>query len=203
MASVAVYALKNGYPKIALGSEKFLCFGDLEGEAIISQLIGTYQDVSFVSSSSFSNIEKTNNVSYVSASGAYIYIDGAFLNSKIEELPNALATLNISLTNSIAITTSNSSISFYFDSNKQTIKSYESIHVGTGLTMGSGTSDWTTHVTNTGTMDLRENPGLSGANPTGSSSSSTTHDWYLAIAQSPNDVFGKSEYSIIFSTEYV
>ena len=203
MASVAVYALKYGYPKILLGSERFLCFGNLANESITPQLIGTYQQVSFVSNEAFSNITKTNNVGYIGPSGIYIYADEALSNYQMQKLPNSLATINISITNATAITTSNSSISFYFNSARQTIKSYESINLGTTANTGSGNSDWTTHITNTGTMPLRSNPGPSGINSIGSNSLSTTHDWYVAIAQSPLDVFEKTQYTAIFSTDYV
>lgn len=69
--------------------------------------------------------------------------------------------------------------------------------------LGSGDASWI-HVHGSAVvMDLVASPGVSGIRPNGASTSSTVHDWYVALSPSPDSVGSKTQFGLYVELEYL
>jgi hypothetical protein len=84
-----------------------------------------------------------------------------------------------------------------------TVQAYNIIHPpNTQSPVGSGASSWTQIYGSGSKLSLNSGPGISGLSPNGSSTSSTQHDWYIAMSVSPNSV-GSKTFAAYTEIEYL
>jgi hypothetical protein len=132
---------------------------------------------------------------------------------RLLELPNYQSTLNIRFTNATAAQVQNAKLRIYDRSNINlgasgvTTKVAEIIHPYVAQeTNGSGDNSWITPAGSSIIVDMASSPGLSGwqapANGAGSHED-TRHDWYAAIAASPDSIGSKTDFGLYFSMEYL
>lgn len=128
----------------------------------------------------------------------------------LTHVPNYLATLGIAFTHSSAVKTQNVKLRAYDGSNINnnpsgvTIKVAELIHPNTSVGAGgSGSSSWNTPTGSSVVVTLAASPGLSGLSPNGPSTTSTTHNWYLLISESPDSVGSKTQQKLYVELEYL
>lgn len=124
-------------------------------------------------------------------------------------IPNVNATLNINFNHSSAVQTQNVKLRIYDRNNINnnpsgvTCKVAEIIHPSDVQTLtGSGDSSWTTVYGSSVILDLVASPGTSGLRPNGASTSSTNHDWYVAITASPDSI-GSKLFALYVELEYL
>lgn len=170
--------------------------------------VGEYQNSTYITDSNgLSQGPQVNNVKYVHpASGS---ING--LNPQnLLDIPNYLATLKVTFAHTSAVTTQNAQFRVYDRNNINNNPSgvvcqvAELVHPATVQTgsLGSGDASWTQLFGSGSILNMIDSPGLSGERPNGASTSSTQHDWYLVISQSPNSVGNKTSAGY-FSVEYL
>ncbi len=171
--------------------------------------VGEYQDTTFITNGAgTSEGPQVDNIKWLnSASGE---INGASSGVALTSIPNYLATLNPRFTHSSDVKTQNTKLRIYDRNNINngasgvTTKVAEIIHPDTVQNNnGSGDTSWNTPVGSAVIMDLVDSPGMSGLSPSGPSTSSDRHDWYVAISASPDSIGSKSNYGLYIETEYI
>lgn len=179
-------------------------FGDTFGQSVN---VSEYQNSSYITDSDgLFQGPQINNVKFVHpASGS---ING-LTPINVLNIPNYLATLKISFSHGSAVTTQNARFRCYDRNNINNNPSgvvcmaYETIHPNTSqATTGSGSASWTNIQGSGSVLSMTASPGLSGLRPNGPSTSSTQHDWYLCLSQSPSSVGNKTTAGY-FSVEYL
>ena len=181
---------------------------------IAYQRLDEYQNATFISSDRYLSVQQLiNNVRYVSPGFADAY-DGngnGWNDIDVNNIPNSLAQFNLRFTDSVSRSVSScrvyisDSLSTGTSTSNFNIRWYECIHVSSSVYVaGSGLNDWSyIPASSTGCIILRTSPGISGFNPTGSSSSSAQHDWYFCASFIPAKTFYSSAMNISCMVEYV
>lgn len=171
--------------------------------------VGSYQETTWITNGAGSsqgpqvdNVKKTHP-----SSGS---INGAASVSLLD-IPNYLCPLQIQFTHGSVVTTQNAKLRIYDrssinnDPSGVTCYCAEVIHPSFTQSgaLGSGDSSWI-HVHGSAVvLDLVASPGISGLSPNGSSTSSTQHDWYVAISPSPDSVGSKTQFGLYVELEYL
>lgn len=206
MANISFYADSYGIQNLNGSGLGF--YGSSFGSSVA---VGSYQDTTFITDANGTiQSEQVNNIKWMHPNSGSI--NGAAPVSLLA-IPNYLATLNIRFTHSTAVQVQNWRVYAYDRTSYNnlpsgvTTKIAELIHTDTVQNVnGSGDSSW---VTNPGTgvvMYLAQSPGVSGiyaGNGTSSTVSSTQHDTYLAISQSPDSIGSKQLNGIFVAIEYL
>tara|TARA_Y100000034_G_scaffold118955_1_gene160231 strand:+ start:396 stop:1013 length:618 start_codon:yes stop_codon:yes gene_type:complete len=173
--------------------------------------IGEYQDRTYITNSNgTAQGAEVDNVKF-SHSGSGIIGPGASgVSIDLYNIPNYQSTLNIRFTHGSVIQTQNAVVQIYDRVNTAnfpsgvTCKVAEIIHPELVQSVsGSGDTSWITPSGATTTVPLIASPGLSGVRPNGASTSGLQHDWYLAVASSPDSIGSKDKFGLYFSVEYV
>lgn len=180
--------------------------------ALSSVRIGEYQDRTFVvNSAGTSSAAEIDNVKYVASSSGLISRGGVEESSiNLQRIPNYKSTLNIRFTHDTEVSTQNAVIYAYDRTNINngpsglTCQIASIIHpsVSTGV-LGSGSSSWVDSQGFSTALTCHASPGVSGLSPSGSSTSSTQHDWYFALSASPSSIGSKTDFGLYFSVEYL
>lgn len=182
--------------------------------------VGDYQDNTWITDSTGA-VQGTlvNNVKWIHPNSGEIPGSG---NRALRDIPNYLATLNIRFNHTTAVRVQNAALRIFDRSNIDapasgvTTKVAELIHPWntsqpTGP-LGSGDTTWYTPGGSGGLINGVEydlpvpfvnSPGMSGLSPSGTSTTSTQHDWYAAISASPDSIGSKLQYALYFSLEYL
>lgn len=170
--------------------------------------VGSYQDSTWITDSNgLFQGPQVNNVKYVHpASGS---INGLTAKNVLD-IPNYLSSLKVSFSHGSAVTTQNARFRCYDRNNINNNPSgivcmaYEVRHPSTTQTgsLGSGLSSWTNIYGSGSILSMIDSPGVSGLRPNGASTSSTQHDWFLLLSQSPSSTGSKTTAGY-FSVEYL
>lgn len=162
--------------------------------------VGGWNSRTFVTSSdgTTQGVE-ADNCMWVSSTGVVLGSTGSGI--KPTQVPNRQATLEIRLTNDVAVTVPTVTAYFYdrysiYNAPSGiTYKALEIIHPGiTQDDTGSGDSTWLTPAGSAVTVSLAPSPGVSGfyaGNGSNSTRSDTEHSWFMAISCSPNTIGAK------------
>lgn len=179
-------------------------FGNTFGKSVD---VGEYQETTWLTNSN-GTVQglQTNNVMWTHpASGS---INGA-ASVALTAIPNYLATLNIRFDHATPVKTQNAVFRIYdraiINNNPSgvTVKVAELRHPDTTQTdNGSGNATWSTLFGSGSTLSMTASPGMSGLRPNGSDTTSTRHDYYVAISPSPDSV-GSKLFAGYFSLEYL
>lgn len=178
--------------------------------------VNNFQERTFITDSSgISQGPEARNVKFVSMTGAILGQEtpGSSTPIGLNYIPNYLSTLNVRFTHpTTQVRTQNAKVIIY-DRNSIANKAsgvstygYEVVHTNTSQAVaGSGSGSSWIDLTPTGTfLPLRNNPGISGINPTGNvTGSGLQHDWYLALSASPTGIGSKTQYGLYVSLEYL
>jgi len=205
MATISFSANDLAINNVGLNGSGLGFYGATFGQSVN---VGSYQDSTWITDSNgLFQGPQVNNVKYTHpASGS---ING--LTSKnVLDIPNYLATLKVSFNHGSAVTTQNARFRCYDRNNINNNPSgvvcmaYETIHPSTTQTgsLGSGLASWTNIYGSGSILSLIDSPGVSGLRPNGPSTSSTQHDFYICISQSPSST-GSKLTAGYFSVEYL
>lgn len=191
-------------------------FGSANINGILQyQKIGEYQDVTFSATTKggIGISQQINNIKYLTSSTAAV---GALSTStaptlNLTNIPNYCAPLNLRVTSGPSIRINKCNLYFHtgqasgvspaqFD-----IKYFECFHVSTSTGVaGSGLTSWgTIAASSNSSIPLRGNPGLSGVNPSGSTTPGTQHDWYICFSATPVRTYSAASFNISCMIEYV
>lgn len=201
--AIGFYALNDG--QLNLQSSGLGFYGATFGQSVN---VGSYQDSTWATDSTgtVQGAQVHNNKWTHQSSGS---ING-LTSVNVRDMPNQLATLNIRFTNGTTVRTQNAVFRVFDRTNINnnpsgvTCKVVELIHpstLQTGL-LGSGGSTWSTLAGSGSTLSLVSSPGLSGLRPSGASTTSTRHDWYVNISSSPDSI-GSKLFAGYFQVEYL
>ena len=182
--------------------------------SLIYQIIGTYQDVTFISpGDSITVYDQLNNSRYLNSSEAEVIspVLGTYKEISVGFIPNRAAPLNLRVTDLSPIRISSCRMYLHEGSSTGTANSfyntqwYECIHTSTDETApGSGASTWSSMPAgSTGSIVLRSSPGPTGSNPTGSLAYATRHDWYVCLSVTPAKSFTQANINISCMIDYV
>lgn len=180
-----------------------------------SVAVGEYQGTTWITNAAgTAQGNQCDNIQWKhQASGA---INGAAATGLLW-IPNSLASLNIRFTHSVAVQVQNTLLRIYDRSDITraasgvTTKVAELRHPSDSqLVEGSGDAVWTHFsggaLSHNQTKTLSLSPGQSGhyaGNGSGSTHSSTHHDWFLALSASPDSIGSKAQYGLYVSLEYL
>jgi hypothetical protein len=178
-----------------------------------SVAVSEYQDNTFVTDSNGATQgAQTNNVKYISATGAEL--PGA-IQAQLQYIPNSKATLNIRFTNDSAVEVQNAELRIYdrvditAGATGVLTQAYECLNLGGSVpsaVVGSGLTSWTAPSGNITTLPLAQSPGISGlyaGDGSASTHEDTQHDWYVCLSASPNSVGSKTQYGMVVLLEYL
>lgn len=162
---------------------------------------------------------KACNVKYIDSQTGQL---GTGDTHNLRDIPNSLATLNVRFTNDTACLAQNVTATFYDRSNPAnppvgcTMKMAEIVHPSTTMNpsspTGTGSASWAMPGGAGGTINgrvydaplsLTNSPGPNSANAGGAAVASTTHDWFLALAASPDSIGSKTYVGVYISLEYL
>lgn len=170
--------------------------------------VGAYQDSTWISSSDGSVAgPQVNNIKWTHANSGSI---NGLSSVNLNDVPNYLSTLNIRFTNSTAVKTQNAQFRAYDRSNINnspsgvTVAAAQIIHPNTVQTggLGSGSTSWSFLGGSGSILNLNSSPGVSGNFVSGATTQSTQHDFYVAVAVSPNSI-GSKQFALYASLEYL
>lgn len=206
MATIKFYAGENYQIQELSGSGLGFFSSDGFGGAVA---VGEYQGRTFITDGNGVNQgPEADNVKYLNAQSGILGQVGTGIHLKA--IPNYQATLNIRFTHGTAVKTQDAEMRIYdrFSINNPasgvTVKAAELIHPGnTQVANGSGDTAWITPVGSSVVVDLVASPGLSGLRPNGPNTSSTRHDWYVALSASPDSVGSKTKFGLYVSMSYL
>lgn len=178
--------------------------------------VGSYQGRSYITNGAGTTQgPEIDNVKYVNSGSGIIGQSGSGIGLKA--IPNYLATLNIRVeSDGAAIRTQTNQVTIYdrvSSSNPAsgvTCALAQVIHPdNTQTSNGSGDSTWTVFTpTSTGqVLALCPSPGVSGLyagnGNNGAAWSDTRHDHYILISASPDTVGSKTQFGLLFESEYL
>lgn len=201
-----------GFPINNLSGSGLAFFGS--GGFGTSVAVGSYQDTTYVSNGAGVAIgPQCNNVKFVhSASGQ---VQGGTILSLLS-IPNYQSTLNIRFTNDTAVKVQNATVAIYDRTNTNNAASGVTtavcalIHPDTNQTAtGSGSSTWefpsgsSVCYLSRYSNGVAFSPGPSGYGINGGQSTSTQHDFYLCVSQSPNSIGAKTLNGLYAALEYL
>jgi len=170
--------------------------------------VGSYQSRTYITNSTgTAQGSEVDNTKFSNSTTVIIGQAGSGIS--LTSLPNYQSTLNLRFTNDTPITVQNAEFRVYdgvgINNNPSglTFYSCDIIHPNTiqGPT-GSGITTWTQVYGSGSILSLVDSPGTSGLSPNGPSTSSTRHDWYVALSCSPSSV-GSKTFSGYLSLEYL
>jgi hypothetical protein len=171
--------------------------------------VGNYQNTTFITDSNGAiQGEQINNIQWTHPNSGSI--NGA-ASVELTKIPNYLSTLNLRFSHSTAVNAQNAKLRIYDRSNINnnpsgvTCKVAEIVHPDTVQNNnGSGDTTWLTPRGSAIIVDMAQSPGLSGMYAGGGSAGvlGTQHDWYAAIAVSPDSV-GSKLFALYFELEYL
>lgn len=173
-----------------------------------SVAVGSYQDDTYITDGDgVYQGPKANNIKYTSPSSGIV---NTIANARhLQTIYNGLATLNVRFENDTAVKTQNARLRIYDRSSIAnpasgvTTKVAEIIHPNDNETLeGTGSSTWQTPA-GSGYMSLVASPGTSGLSPSGSGTTDTRHDWYIALSASPDSIGSKKQYALWIELEYL
>ena len=205
MATIFFSANDLAINNVGLNGSGLGFFGSTFGASVN---VASYQDSTWITDSNgLFQGPQVNNIKYVHPASGSI---NALTAKNVLDIPNNLASLKVSFSHSSAVTTQNARFRCYDRNNINNNPSgivcmaYEVIHPSTTQTgsLGSGLSSWTNIYGSGSILSLVDSPGVSGLRPNGASTSSTQHDWFLALSQSPSSTGSKTTAGY-FSVEYL
>lgn len=213
MATIQFFGNVNLAYEFAAGGSGIGFYGtNAFGDAVS---VGAYQRRTFVTNSNgTAQGPQCNNIFWTHANSGTLGQAGGSTN--LTSIPNDQSTLKIRFTHDTAVRTQNAKLYIY---DRNFSSDFEQ-HPATGVTTqvceirhvdpvigagGSGYTAWATFLaTTTGTIaPLSASPGSGGLSPSGSSTQSTLHDWFIALSATPNSIGSKTQYGLAVSTEYV
>lgn len=205
MATVGFYAGEN-FAINDLGGSGLGFYGDGFGSSVP---VGSYQSRTFITDSTGANQgAEVDNVKWTHANSGILGQAGSSVN--LNQIPNYLATLNIRFTHTSAVKTQNAKVRIYDRTSIDnpasgvTTKVAEIIHpLITQTAVGSGDTAWITPGGSATVVDLVASPGTSGNSPSGTNTTETQHDWFVAISASPDSIGAKTQFALYFTTEYL
>jgi hypothetical protein len=205
MASFGFYAGEDFALHDATGSGLGF-FGDGFG---VSLGIGQYNSRTFITNSAGSSEgPEVDNIKYTASNSGIIGQAGSSV--LLTQIPNYKATLNARFEHASAVKVTNTEFRIFDRNNINnpasglTCRVAEIIHPDTSQTNnGSGDATWSTLGGSGTVLDLVDSPGVSGLSPSGANTTSTRHDWYLAISVSPDTVGAKTNFGAYIATEYL
>lgn len=131
-------------------------------------------------------------------------------NLLLRNIPNYQASLNVRFTHTTAVKVQNAQVRIFDRSNINnpasgvTTKMAQLIHPNTAQdASGSGDTTWNTPGGSGTIQSLANSPGASGLSPNGPDTTSTQHDWYLAISVSPDSIGSKTQFGLYVALEYL
>lgn len=181
-------------------------FGDGFG---VSLGVGLYNSRTFITNSNgTSEGPEVDNIKYTASNSGIIGQAGSSV--LLTQIPNYKSTLNARFTHPTAVKVANTEFRIFDRNNINspasgvTCRVAELIHPDTAQNNnGSGDATWITAAGSGVVVDLVDSPGTSGLSPSGSNTTDTRHDWYLAISVSPDTVGAKTNFGGYISTEYI
>lgn len=153
----------------------------------------------------------TNNVKWISAGSGQV---AGNVNYSLQSIPNYLATLNIRFTNDTPVKCQNAQFRIFDRNNIDVAPTGVLTKVAiishpaeTGTNTGSGDSVWQTpggsgSIITFNSYASTVSPGASGLSPSGSQTSDTIHDFYLAISPMVTSI-GSKLFAASFSLEFI
>lgn len=170
--------------------------------------VGEYQSNTYITDSTgTSQGVQGNNCKYNTSTS--VVIGTASSGVSLTSLPNHQSTLNVRFTHGSAVQTQNGYLRAYdrvgINNNPSgvTVQACNIIHPTiTQSPVGSGSSSWTQIYGSGSKLSLVSGPGISGLSPNGTSTSSTQHDWYVAMSVSPTSV-GSKTFAAYVEMEYL
>lgn len=190
---------------IGSGSSGLGFFGS--GGEFTSIPIGSYNSYTYTTNSAgtASGVQLNNTVYTASGSGG---INGSG-SINLLAFPNYLMPINARFTSASPVRLLNGQARVYdrssIDAGPSGVTAYLAsvIHPATGLSLsGSGSSGWINASGSGSYLTTHTSPGASGLSPSGSSTTDSRHDIYLAISVTPTAV-GSKLFSLYYSTEYL
>lgn len=177
-----------------------------------SVAVGNYADTCFITNSTgTAQGTQANNFKYIASDNPGV--GSGIINGSpqlaLTYLPNEQATLHIRFTHATGVQTQNAEIRIYDRVNVDsaptgvTCKAAEIVHPdGVQNNTGSGDVDWST-ISGYISLPMIDSPGMSGLRPDGALTVSDDHSWYAALSFSPDSIGSKSQFALLFSTEYL
>lgn len=196
-----------GDETIPLGGSGLGFFGSSFGNSVE---VGAYQDTTYITDGNgVVQGAAIDNTKWAHASSGIqntIGTDPVLLTY----IPNRLATLKINFTHSSAVKLQNTKLRIFDRSNINnpasgvTTKVAQLIHIdptqGAG---GSGDATWVTPAGSSTIMDLEYSPGVSGLHGTSTTWTDTSHDYFVVISASPDQIGAKTMFGLFVQTEYL
>jgi hypothetical protein len=210
MASIKFYTDTGGDFNIDMAGSGLGFYGS--GGFGASVVVGAYQDNTYVTNGDGTlQGPQANNVKWTHANSGEV---SGSTNLNLLNIPNYQATINVRFTHTSSVQVQNVEARIYdrvtptVGASGVTTKIAEILHPSTSQTglLGSGDSAWITPVGTGVTVPLAQSPGESGlyaGNGATSTRADDRHDWYLAIAASPDSIGSKTDYGLYFSLEYL
>lgn len=212
-AQIAFYAGQS-FSLTTLGAYGLGFYGDAGFGSSVA--VGAWQGRTFQTSAdgTYQGFE-ASNVKYVSPTGAILGQTGTPLS--LNQIPNYESSINMRFSNDTPVRTQNAQLYIYDGVTPTnppsgvTCAVYECTHTATsqtatgsggpGTPVISGVQSWFL-ATGGAPMAMTASPGTSGNRPSGSSTVDSQHDFFLALANSPNSI-GSKNYALLFSLEYL
>ena len=173
--------------------------------------VGSYQDSTYITNSNGTIAGASlNNIKYSHPNSGIVNGIGSPSGLNLQAITNAQASLNVRFSHSSPVATQNVKLRIYDRANINnpasgvTTKVAEIIHPTTTNALdGSGSASWQTPAGSGTIVDLVSSPGMSGLRPDGSGTTSSRHDWYLALSASPDSIGSKTQYAMWVELEYL
>lgn len=170
--------------------------------------VSSYNGRTFITDSTgTSQGPEVDNCKFLNTSGVIVGQTGSGIN--LLQLPNYLSTLNINFNHTTPVKVQNAKLYAYDRVNKNndpsgvTLYAAEIIHPTITQTLnGSGDSAWINVHGSGSILSLVNSPGVSGISPSGSNTTQTNHDWYVALSATPTSV-GAKEFALWMELEYL
>lgn len=208
MAATLTYNIYTGETtSIASAGSGLGFYGSSFGDAVA---VGSYQDTTYLTDANgLTQGAAAPNVKWTHANSGEV---AGTTNLPITGIPNYQATVNVRFTYDSAVQARNVTVRTYDRTSTAnppsgvTCKVVEIRH--TGLSQdeaGTGSGVWFEPSGDANALTLANSPGTSGVNAgTGSSTTtSTRHDWFLALTASPDSIGSKTAFGLYTSLEYL
>jgi len=206
----AAITFYNGAGTTDLGSSGVGFYGSTFGQSV---QVASYQDSTFITNSTGTiNGGTLNNTKYLGNTSGVSLNGGSAI--QLSGLPTISGTINPRFTFDTAVQTQNGECRIFDRSNPDNNASGVTSEVaqlcngGSGVNQSTGAAEashngWLALNGSGLTMTLLASPGTSGLSPSGSSTTDTRHDWYLALSASPDSIGSKTNFGAYLSLEYL
>lgn len=210
MATIGFYA-GEGFAVSDLAGFALGAYGASYGSPVE---VGQYQSNTYITNSAGTLVgaTKVDNCKFIDANTVEIAGGEQIL---LRRLPNYLSTFEVRLTNATPVKTQNPRLRIFDRINQDspapnvTTKAAVIVHPwNTQTPDGSGSLTWSTINGSGSVLDIGAisvsaiSPGVNGASPNGPNTSSTTHQWYIAMSWMPQTV-GSKTFAAAFSVEFI